>query len=338
MPEIGIIRGYGEGFVTTGYIIKIIKALRRRFRSKIQFKEIPLGNGLKYDTDLDDDIISDMRKFDAIFAGDMESKSNPIDYGIEDIALSLGNLVEYVCIAGLDEHDSIDIEIASYFDGGFKLRDGIRTVDGATETRVCSTYSAMNIVKFVSQRCEDRRRILTFIKDGDNEYCADLFCSKFESFTLPLSNFKMFKTTVSEVTEEIIYNPTQFDTVFASKTFAEFAAGLYKAMLNDQCVTYRKYAYSKSVYSVKSHWDNGECGNSIPCINSYITAFADLLCDEFNMQKEACALRRALNNTNKKGVSSYNGDEFIKCFVKELDAPIRTKYSKNPTPKRYVIK
>lgn len=335
MPLIGIIRGFGEGEKSTEFVIRLIKALKRRFRTKIDYIELEVGDCLKYGGSLNAESIAKMRQCDAIFAGDMRSKSNPIEYSIEDIALALGNNIEYTCISDIKPVQSLDVQIASYFDGGFLLREGAKTKDGCTETRVCSSYSAMNIVKSVSRKCENRRRRLAFVKDGDNEYCADLFYSYFKDFTMPLSNFRLLKFSIREICGEILYEPNQFDTIFASNTFAQYALGAFEYILKDEFVSYTKFSDQKSIYSLKSVLDNCYSNKSVPTINSYIIALADLLKDEFCLNKEVVALRGALERTIKNNISNYDGEEFISSVIEELNKPLKGIYSVKPKS-RYI--
>lgn len=337
MPHIGIIRGFGEGFVATGYIIEIIKALKRRFRTKLTFSEISLGDYLKYGSELDGDAVSEMGKYDVIFAGDMKSKSNPLEYTIADIAMVFGCDVEYTCISGFGENASVDVHIASYFDGGTKLREGTRDAGGCSETRICSTYSAKNIAKYISRRCEDRRRRLCFVKDGDNEYCADLFYSRFEDYTLPLTNFRLINISTDDIIYEMLYNPSQFDTIFASKTFSDMAWGIYKAKMQSDFAAYNKFARQKNIYSLRSIAENSP-SDTVLSMNSYIIALADMLNCEFGMSKEAESLRLALEDAVRTGFSPFDGAAFINKIIELIQRPVTTKHLKRTPKKHYIIK
>lgn len=338
MPLVGIVRGFGEGEVATGYIIKLTKALRKRFGTKIQLEEIAVGNCGEYGCDLKSDEIGRMRKCDCIFAGDMSHNANPIDFTIEDIAMSLDNNIEYTCIQGIDKMAHVNMHIASYFDGGFSLREGIREVHGCTETRVCSTFSAKNIVKSVSDKCGERRRRLSFVKDGDNEYCAKLFYDKFCDYTMPLSNYHLLKFNIRDITYEIINNPGQFDTIFASKTFGEYVKGLCLCEMKEEFTAYRKFAEQINVYSVDAVEDNSPTKDYTPSLSSYIVAFADMLRDEFSMDKEATALNFAIRGVYERKISPYNGEEFISAIIEELQKPLKGVYSKKPANRIYKLK
>lgn len=339
MPLIGIIRGFGEGEVATGYIIKLIKALKRRFRTKIDYCEIPLGNYIKYGDSIDSQVVAQMRSCDVIFAGDMYSRENPIAYSVNDVAMALDNNIEFACISGIGSDETIDIHIASYFDGGFALRDGVRTVDGCRETRICSTFSAMNIVRSVSSMCENSRRRLFFVKDSDNEYCSDLFYSKFSDLTLPLSNFRLFNYTISDICYEMMYDLKQFDYIFASKTFAEYAMGICRFKMQNNFASYYKFGDQKSVYTVKSINDNSPAGNYVPTMKSYIAALCELLKTEFNLNKESCALRRCMNDAAMKLPLSDDCDEFIAMIKEELNKNLTSTYNTSkPVKSRYIRK
>lgn len=336
MPQIAMIRGFGEGYVATGFVIRLIKALNKRFRSKLHVTEIAAGDYSKFGCELTHDALDKMRECDSIYIGDMSSGANPLEYSVEDIALAFSDDTEYTCISGYSRHSDVNVTITNYFDGGFKLRDGQRSDDGVCETRVCSTYTAMNIVKHICRECEQSRRRLAFVKDGDNEYCADLFSTKFIDLSAPLSNFHFIRFTLNDITSELLYDPSQFDYIFASKTFAEIAKGIYQSRLGEYFGAYNKYSRNKSIYAPKAHLSNSESGDYVPSICSYITALADMLEFEFNMQKEAVALRLSLERTLDKGIDTTCGEEFISSVIEELNRPISTKFSKAAPKSRYI--
>ena len=338
MPYFGIISGFGEGEEITGYILKLIKALRKRFRTKIEYELLPLGNYSEHGFELTKEIVAKMRTYDCIFAGDMKHRANPLDFSKEDIGISLDNNISYTCIKGIDKWANVDVKIASYFDGGFSLREGLRNTEGCTETRVCSTYSIMNIVKSVVRVCEDRRRRLSFIKDGDNEYCSDLFYLHFDNFTRPLSNFHLIKFNLRDIVTDIVYEPSRFDIIFASETFAKFSQGLYLAIMKEEYSSYVKYGEQKCVYSVDALSDNAATGSFTPSLLSYLTAFSDMLRDEFGMEKEAVALNKAVYETFKKNISPCDGDLFMNSVILELDKPLTGVYTKKKVNRRYIIK
>ncbi|MBQ8002025.1 MAG: hypothetical protein IJ297_01125, partial [Clostridia bacterium] len=122
MPIIGLIRGVGEGEIATGHLIKLGKALNRRFRSGIKFEELAVGNCIKYGYELTGEAIESMRKYECIFSGDMSSTANVLNYSICDIALSLSNDTEYTSVSGFGDYAPVDIHIVNYFDGNSKLR------------------------------------------------------------------------------------------------------------------------------------------------------------------------------------------------------------------------
>lgn len=336
MPHIGLIRGVGEGYLATGYIIKIIRALNRRFRSKITFEEMKVGDCARYGYRLTDGAVLRLRECDAVFSGDITSKSNPIDYSVEDIALALDACVEYNIIRGLEKHSDVDVCIASYFDGGSRLRHGEETPDGCSETRICSTYTAMQIVKYVTRECENRRRRLAFVSDADNEYCAKLFLRKLLDFTLPISNFRVTDFEAENMTFEMLFNPSQFDTVFASKAFSDHARGLYKYVLGEDFASYRRYGKSKSLYYVKGMYFNATSATEVPSICSYIFAFSDMLKREFNMHKESEHILLALDMVIKSGISAFETDKFVNEFIEEMNMPSERRHNKPLQKKIYV--
>lgn len=337
MPTIGIVRGFGEGYIATGYIIKLIKALNQRFRSKIIIKEIPAGDYIKYGYTLSEEAFSAMKECDCIYIGDMYSRANPLDYTYQDIAASLSNNIEYTHICGINNNASIKIELASYFDGGFHLREGEHTINGCTETRVCSTYCIMNIVKNITHRCEKGRRRLCFVKDGDNEYCANEFMRNFESFTSPLSNFQFLTYTIRDIVREMLFAPGQFGTVFASCTFAETALGIYASLLGDDFTFYNKYESEKSTYALRSSKVNSYDENYVSTLCSYIAALGDMLSDDLGLNKESSQLFLAMENAMNRGVSYKESSAFINTIIEELQAPVK-KYSKKQPESRYIIK
>ncbi len=331
MPKFALVRGFGEGYYATGYIIRIVKALNRRFRSKITFDEIPLGDYLSFNTTLDKEMISKLRQYDVIYIGDFETEVNKLHYTIDDLVMAMSNNLEYLCVSGVGKYANVDIEIASYFDGGFNLRDGEQNTDGCTETRICSTYTATDIVKNVSRECEQRRRRIAFVKDNDNSYCADLFFNRFEDFTLPLSNFRVIKYSVPDIVYELINTPFEFDVIFSSKSFSDAACGLCKTVLEDDFVCYRKFGSLKLVYAPKSVCNNAGSPNIIPSILSYISALSRMLKDEFVMEKEAYALNVALNDVTEEKISLYDMETFINKFIESLEKPINIKNTKKNT-------
>lgn len=338
MALIGIIRGFEEGFYATGNIIKLISALNKRFRSKINYIEIPLGDHAKHGYFLTNEALDIIRNCDCVYMGDIYSKGNPLNYTYETIAYALSNNIEYTCISGLGEFSHIDLNIASYFDGGNAMREGFQNTDGCSETRLCSTYSMMNIVKAVSRKCEKRRRMLVFIKDGECEYCANAFFNKFKDFTFPLSNFKLMQLTLKDICMEILLHPNQFDTIFASRSFSEMALGIYHAIMNDSFIFYNKYEAEKPTYVLRSLSGNLSSCNIIQSLCSYIAAFSDLLKYEFDMHNKAVALRlamdEALSNTE---LSSCDTDRFIEKIIDELNKPVNKKYSKKTSQNRYIV-
>lgn len=336
MPLIGIIRGFGEGYAATGYIIKLIKAINRRFRSKIRFEEVPLGDCVEYGSSLTNEAISLMQGYDCIYIGDIYSPSNPVDYTYKNIAYALSNNIEYTCISGFNNHCEIDVSIASYFDGGTNLRESTTNADGSVETRICSSYSITNIVKNVSRACENSRRRLAFVKDGDNEYCADAFYKSFERFVLPLSNFRLLKFTLRDICREMLFDPGQFDFIFASPSFSEMAIGIYEFVMKDGFAFYNKYKNEKAVYALRSLQTNSACGDYTPSLCSYIIAFCDMLKNEFHMEKEAGHVRKAIDYAIASGVCCETGEAFISAVIEELNRPVTTKYSKSAPKSRYI--
>lgn len=336
MPSIGIIRGVGEGYNATGYIIKLIKALNRRFRSKIKIEIINAGDYIRHGPTLSSDEMSKIRCCDAVFSGDIEMKENLIEYSICDIALALDNTIEYDCIEGIGDKGTVDVLIASYFDGGAKLRYNNSNEDGCSETRICSTHTAMQVVKNVSRECENRRRRLAFVTDSDNEYSAKLFLKKFNDFTMPLPNFQLIKFPIEDITYEIMFDGTQFDVIFASKAFADYARGMYNAILKEKFASYVRYAKAKGLYYVKSGCMNiASCGEA-ESICSYIMALCDLLRREFDMIKESEHLIRALEIVLNSTVSVLETEEFVDKIIAELDAKVTTKHSKTVKKKIYI--
>ena len=336
MPLIGIVRGFGEGYIATEYIVKLIKALNRRFRSSIRYELLECGDYITHGAELSDKAINQMKECDCIFISDFESKHNRVEYTSSDIAYALCANVEYTHISGFDKYAELDLCIASYFDGGFKMRDGSNTIQGCTETRVCSTFAISNVVKEVSRKCEARRRRLAFVKDFDNEYCADFFRQFFKQFVLPLSNFQFIEFSPRELCNNILVAPLDFDTVFASRTFSDTIQGIAEYLTKDKFTCYKCYNSEKTVYALHSVQSNSACGEYVPSIYSYISALCDLLKKEFNMQKEAAHLRRAVDAALAKGADCNTAESFVEEVINSLSLPVTTKYSKRPPAVRYI--
>lgn len=337
MPAIGIIRGFGEGYIATDYVIKLIKALNRRFRSKIQYNEIPAGDYINYGCSLNEKVFSAMKECDCIYVGDMSSRANPLDYTYENLGAAFSNNIEYVCVTGLGDKAHIKVNLASYFDGGVSLRDGERSPHGCSETRVCSTYSIMNIVRDVTRKCELDRRSISFVKDGDNEYCADAFIQHFENVTMPISNFRFETYSIRDIVQEIMYSPSKLSTVFASRTFAEMALGIYASLMKDNFTFYTKYENQKAVYALRSLGNNSFSGEYLPSLCSYIVALCDLLKNQLYMDKEASHLYSSMEKALDKGFSPKESDAFVDAIITELQVPVK-KYRKKQPTNRYMFK
>ncbi len=336
MSQIGIIRGYGEGWVATGYVIKLIKMLNRRFRSNISYVELPIGDCVEYGCNLTKENIEAMRQCDCLFVGDLSSKANVLNYSVNDIALSLSDDTKYTVISGYGEYSSVDIHLANYFDGGFALRDGDRTPDGVHEVRVCSMYSAQNIARAVCRACEVRRRRLAFVPDGDNEYCAEMFAKKFDAFSAPLSNFRFMIFKAEDIIRELMDNPAQFDTIFASDTFCEITRGIFKAKMGKSMTAYNKFVRNKPVFAVRAHESNSQSGSYVPSLYSYITAFGDMLCEVFGMEKEATVLKRAMDEAILFG-DNDDAESIMEQINKSINKPLKTKFPKKDVKTRYII-
>lgn len=336
MPTIGIIRGFGEGYNATYYIIKLIKALNKRFRSRIRFEEIPCGDYVTYGSSLSAEALSAMRMCDCVFVGDFKSGANPVEFTYGDIAVMMMANTEYTHVSGFDNFSDIDVCFASYFDGGFKIREGEISVNGCSETRVCSAFTAHNIVKDVSRFCENRRRRLAFVTDGDNAYCADMFYHNFESFVMPLSNFRFVKYSPRELCRDILYDASMFDVVFSSPSFSETMLGVFEYLMKDKFAYYKKYNGERAIYVLEAVQSNSDSGDYMPSLYSYIVAFCDMIKNEFNMDKEASQIRRAMEDALKNGAKSESGEEFINEVINSIQKTVTTKYTKAAPVQRYI--
>ena len=145
MPKVGIIRGFGEGYNATFYIEKLIKALNKRFRSHIVIEEVPCGDYVEHGPEISEDCLKILRECDSVFVGDFKSNANPVEFTVNDIAVMLMANIEYTHISGFDSCSDIDVCIASYFDGGYRLREGEQSAAGCSEIRVCSAFAAKNL-------------------------------------------------------------------------------------------------------------------------------------------------------------------------------------------------
>ena len=338
MAHIGIIRGFGEGYVATGYIIKLIKAIKRRYRTKLTYEEIKLGNAIEYGDKLKSSDISLMRECSFIFSGDFTSPFNPLEYSVDDISIALGNNAEYGYVVGLGEKSDVDIQIASYFDGGAKLREHAETQDGCVETRVCSTYTAMNVVKSVTRSSEKRRRSIAYVKLGENAFCDKMFRYHFENTVFPLSNFRFTVYSTENLISEMIEAPMHIDTIFASRTLIDMAFGLYRVKFGKNVTFFRKYTGGKTIYACCAREGNSHCGKSVPSIADYIMAFSVALNNELNLEKESYYLKLAVSDAINKNVSTVDGDKFINAVIEYLEKPVETKFRKKTSGKNYITK
>lgn len=336
MPLIGIVQGFGEGCIATGYIIKLIKALNRRFRSSIRYEILDCGDYITHGAALSDKVMNRIKECDCILISDFESLHNPVEYTSSDIAYALSANIEYTYISGFDKYADFDLCVASYFDGGFKMRDGSNTTQGCTETKVCSTFAISNVVKEVSRKCETRRRRLAFVKDFDNEYCAGFFRHFFKQFVLPLSNFQFVEFSPRELCNNLLIAPSDFDMIFASRTFSDTIQGIAEYLMKDKFACYKCYNSEKTVYALHSVQSNSACGEYVPSLYSYIASLCDLLKNEFNMQKEAVHLRKAVDVALGVNTDCNTAESFTRAVISALSLPVTTKYSKKPATVRYI--
>lgn len=336
MPRIGIIKGFGESEKAAELLCRLIKALNRRFRSKIEIQELPIGNYELYGTDLTGDSIAQMFSCDAVISGDIEAKSNFIDYNISDIAAALRSDTEFLHIKGIRNHSSVDVRIASYFDGGIACRDTDATADGRRETRLCTTFTVMNIVRFICRESEERRRKLVFVKDSENEFYAELFYKYFEDFIFPIPNFYIVKTTASDIGEEVLLSPSDFDTVIASKSVSDMLFGIYRFIMGDDFTAYYRFEREKSLYCVKSLCHNSDFGASVPSFDCYIAALSDMIEEKFGMEKESFCIKNAASHAYEKGFSVDNAEEYLNEIIRELDKPMTTKFKKHKSARMYI--
>ncbi|MGM9552394.1 MAG: hypothetical protein ACI3XA_09095 [Clostridia bacterium] len=336
MPLIGIIRGTGEGYYSTGYLIKIIRALNKRFRSKIKFLEIPLGDREKYGYELNHEAIDKITGCDCLFVGDFSSFSNDVDYSIDDIVMALSCDTASLSLNGTGKDSSVNVCIHSYFDGGTNFRDGQKTVEGTLETRVCSAYSAMNIVKYISRKCQERRRRMYFVQDSENEFLSDMFYKNFESYIMPQSNFHLYKYEIKEICTEILRRPNDFDTLFASKTATDAIWGIYSGLLGGNLASYTFYGRNFPVYHVKSVCANLSSEGETPSLSSYIIALADMLYAEFGQAKEQASLRGAVEILTRENYSVKVGDMFTELVIEELQKKVPTKYTKRKNIRKFL--
>lgn len=336
MPRIGIIKGFGESEKASELLCRLIKALNRRFRSKIEIREMPVGNYELYGTDLTSDSIARMFDCDAVISGDIEAKSNFIDYNISDIAAALRCDTEFLHIKGIRSRASVDVRIASYFDGGIACRDTAAAADGCRETRLCTTFAVMNIVRFICRECEERRRRLVFVKDSENEFYAKLFYKYFEDFVFPIPNFYIVKTTAADIAEEVLLSPSDFDTIISSKSVSDMLFGIYRFIMGEDFTAYYRFEREKSLYYIKSLCHNAGFGTSVPSFDCYISAFSDMIKEKFGMEKEEFCLKNAAFHAHEKGFSADNAEEYLSEIIRELDKPMTTKFKKHRSARVYI--
>lgn len=336
MPQIGIVRGFGEGYNATYYIIKLIKALNKRFRSGIYFDEIPCGDYLEHGSTLSHSTLCELKKYDCIFIGDFKSQANPVEYSELDIATAMLATLEYTHVSGFGDASDIDSCIVSYFDGGAKMREVNKSADGCMETKVCSAFSISNAVKNVSRFCENRRRRLALVTDDSNEYCMDMFYNSFKSFVFPLSNFKLVKYTPRELCRDVLKDASIFDVIFSSCAFSEAVLGAFEFVLNDKFTYYKRYVGERNIYSINALQTNSACENYIPSLYSYIIAFCDMLKMEFNLEKEATWLRKAMEEAVSQGYTFEDAERFINSVIENLQQTVTTKFSKVTPIQKYI--
>jgi hypothetical protein len=336
VPSIGIIRGFGEPERALSILKELIKAINRRFRVKILTSDIPIGNYELYGTDMSDYAIRSMNFCDAVIAGDISARSNLINYSMLDIAAALGNDIEFLHVKGMGEHSSVNVNIASYFDGGPECRDSEKTVHGRIETRICSRREIMNFVRFVCGEIEERRRKVVFVRDSENEFYADLFYNNLENYLFPISDFDLMETTAFDITEDVLTLPHDFDTLITSKTTLDLLYGMYKFLLGRDFSAYFRFERKKGLYCIKSVCSCFDFGESVPTLDSYIMAFADMLDFDLLMKKEAFQLRLAISSAHENGFSSENADEYLNEIIKELEKPMTKKFKKADTKRENI--
>ncbi len=326
MPVIGIIRGTGESYVATGLVIKLIKAIRARFRIKLDVIEIPLGNRESFGYELTGEALKLIKSCDALLTCDLSDILKDIEYTNEEIAFNLNNNIKCLKIKGSGKFSMLDVCIASYFDGGFKMRDGEKSLDGCFETRVCSTQTAMDVVKAICTMSEKRRRRMCFVEDSENEFSKDLFYRYFESYILPLPNFHLYRYKSWEMLSEIFANPTTIDTIYTSLSTMDSIYSVYKNLLGKDFMAYFFYADKFPVYEVRSFCANMCFNNEVPTLASYVCALSDLLNCCFGMRKEQVHLKCALDKAIEDGFDAKNGEAFVVKIKEELKKPVKTKY------------
>lgn len=335
MPKIGIISGRGESQESIEQIVRLLKAVKRRYHSPISVKEIAAGSYELYGFSLTDEARNDIKSCDAVLSGDFSGYDNRIEYTISDILLDLGEDVEYMCINGTGSCGMINMRAVSYFDGGRRGRDGENTPYGRTETRVCSSYTAKNVVRSICREAALRRGKIVFVKDPENEFAADLFEAFFDSCALPMDDVTVTKAALSEVCAGVLERPGCYDTVFASKTASEALRGIYKYIMGDEFTAYQKFGRGIPVYYVESPGESSR-DNDIPSLRSHIAALADMFEQEFGMYKEAYGLRTAAQRAFENGFSTHEATEFVDELICEMSKRMTTKIKKRPTKSRYI--
>lgn len=328
MPGVGIIHGYGEAERETRLLAELIAAVNRRFRSRLSAIELPIGNCEKYAAELSDEAVSLFRDCGAVFLGDISARANLIDYTVSDIAALLGNRIEFLCVRGNGNHAGIDVNIASYFDGGAPCRHSRSGRDGCFETRTAPRKALMDAAAFICRECERRRRKVVFVKDSENEFLADMFYKCFEDFIFPISNFYVIKTEARDICEDALFMPEDFDVIVASKTTTEALYGVYSFIMGEDFNAYYRFAGSKSVYFVPSLRGGAAFGRNVAAFDSCVTALGDMLENEFSMKKEAFCLRTAAAAAAENGFASGNAEEYLREIIKELGKPMTTKFKK----------
>ncbi len=338
MPTVGIIAGRGESQESIEEILKLIKALRKRFDSNIKTAEIEAGCYELYGFDFTCEAKEELKNCNAIFSGDFSGYDGRIGYTITDILLELSADTDYTYIQGSRKFGTVDVRIASYFDGGSGNRDGERNYNGRSEWRICSAYTARSIAaELVRSTYNERRRKLAFVRDSEYEFIDDMFCAFFKSAALPIDGFQLSIMTTSEICEAALRNPSQFDTIFASQTTTEALRGIYAYMMGDDFASYHRFGGVKPLYYAESPGESG-CQNNIPSLMNHIAALAGMLEMEFGMMKEAYWLRNAVSLALDRGFSSKKADEFMDAIIEELGKKMRTKLKCNKTKRPYMLR
>lgn len=322
--RLGIIKGVEESEEALSFAESILRALNRRFRSKIEFSILPMGNCEVFGGELSDEALKELGKCDVLLSGETDSDESAVNYTFDDILVRLSCDYEILFIKNAKENR--EIQIISYYGGGFY--NGAENEDRFEKRLFSSRKAAEPAARLCRESCGRGRRIL-LIKDSENEFYFEMFVSRVKNAAIPYENF--FIETVSARQffasfESMFYN---FDTIFASKTTSDAIYGVSRALLGEDFIRCSVYKGEKTLYKLST--ENEKCGAAL--IKSCAEALAKLLENELLMKKEAFALRLAVSDASFDSAATLEPEQYMEKIKLLLNRRLTTRFAK-PTCRR----